>query len=192
MLAGHSNIDIAPNVPDMVREIGRSWVSIAPMRSGVGIKNKVLEAWACARPVVLSRLATNGLIVPADHAGLVGTNAEAMAASVLALFNDADRRRRLGHRRAKTFRRISPGPAPRRASMRCCANESRPQRVAHRIGVGIRVGQRLEPETHLERPQDRVEIIRRMIDIAALHRRSDEDERNPRAGPHRSRRGGAT
>ena len=95
-LAGHSNIDIAPNVPDMVREIGRSWVSIAPMRSGVGIKNKVLEAWACARPVVLSRLATNGLIVPADHAGLVGTNADAMAASVLALFNDADRRHRLG------------------------------------------------------------------------------------------------
>ena len=96
-LAGHSNIDIAPNVPDMVREIGRSWVSIAPMRSGVGVKNKVLEAWACARPVVLSRFATNGLIVPAGHAGLVGTNADAMAASVLALFNDADRRRRLGH-----------------------------------------------------------------------------------------------
>jgi glycosyltransferase involved in cell wall biosynthesis len=95
-LGGHSNIDIAPNVPDMAREIGRSWVSIAPMRSGVGIKNKVLEAWACARPVVLSRLATNGLIVPADHAWLVDTTAEAMAASVLALFADAGRRRRLG------------------------------------------------------------------------------------------------
>ena len=52
---------------------------------------------AVRRPVVLSRLATNGLIVPADHAGLVGTNATAMAASVLALFNDADRRRPLGH-----------------------------------------------------------------------------------------------
>ena len=95
-LAGRSNIDIAADVPDMVREIGRSWVSIAPMRSGVGIKNKVLEAWACARPVVLSRLATNGLIVPADHVALVGTNADAMAASVLALFEDAARRRRLG------------------------------------------------------------------------------------------------
>jgi hypothetical protein len=43
-LAGHSNIDIAPDVPDMARKIGRSWVSIAPMRSGVGIKNKVREA----------------------------------------------------------------------------------------------------------------------------------------------------
>ena len=47
-----------------VAVISRSWVSIAPMRSGVGIKNKVLEAWACGRPVVLSGPATNGLAVP--------------------------------------------------------------------------------------------------------------------------------
>ncbi len=64
-LGGQANIDIAPDVPDMATILGRSWVSIAPMRSGVGIKNKVLEAWACARPVVMTRLATNGLIVPA-------------------------------------------------------------------------------------------------------------------------------
>lgn len=95
-LAGQMNIDIAPDVPDMVPVLGQSWVSIAPMRSGVGIKNKVLEAWACARPVVLSRLATNGLIVPSDHAGLIGTSTGAIAASVVALFNDSDRRRRLG------------------------------------------------------------------------------------------------
>ncbi len=95
-LDGQSHIDVVPDVPDMVQVLGRSWVSIAPMRSGVGIKNKVLEAWACARPVVLSRLATNGLIVPADHATLVATDADAMAESVVALFNNADRRRRLG------------------------------------------------------------------------------------------------
>ncbi len=95
-LAGHANIEIAPDVPDMLSILGRSWVSIAPMRSGVGIKNKVLEAWASARPVVLSRLATNGLIVPADDAHLIATRADAMARSVVALFKDADQRRRLG------------------------------------------------------------------------------------------------
>jgi glycosyltransferase involved in cell wall biosynthesis len=95
-LDGRFNIEIKADLPDMVPILGRSWVCIAPMRSGVGIKNKVLEAWACARPVVMSPLATNGLIVPAEHAGLVGASAEATARSVIALFNDADRRRKLG------------------------------------------------------------------------------------------------
>jgi glycosyltransferase involved in cell wall biosynthesis len=96
-LAGQPNIDIAPDVPDMVPVISRSWVSIAPMRSGVGIKNKVLEAWACARPVVMSQLATNGLVVPSDHASLVSAKADTMADAVVRLFTDAEERHRLGH-----------------------------------------------------------------------------------------------
>lgn len=95
-IRGLANVEIAANVPDMTQVLGESWVAIAPMRSGVGIKNKVLEAWACARPVVMSRLAANGLIIPPDHAPLVGTNAGAMATAVLRLFGDADERHRLG------------------------------------------------------------------------------------------------
>lgn len=95
-LAQQPGIAVAPDVPDMMQVIGRSWVSIAPMRSGVGIKNKVLEAWACGRPVVMSHLATNGLVVPADHSELVAGSAEAMAASVIALLEDGSRRHRLG------------------------------------------------------------------------------------------------
>ena len=95
-LSGTANVEVAANVPDMVEVLGRSWVSIAPMRSGVGIKNKVLEAWACARPVVMSELATNGLIVPPDHASLVCRGADAMADAVLRLFSSARERERLG------------------------------------------------------------------------------------------------
>ncbi len=95
-LAARPNVDVAANVPNMTQVLGEAWVAIAPMRSGVGIKNKVLEAWACARPVVMSTLATNGLIVPPDHASLVGATADAMATAVLRLFNDADERHRLG------------------------------------------------------------------------------------------------
>jgi glycosyltransferase involved in cell wall biosynthesis len=91
-----SNVEIAANVPDMTKVLGESWVAIAPMRSGVGIKNKVLEAWACTRPVVMSTLATNGLIVPPDHASLVGTTPDAMAGAVLRLFDDANARHQLG------------------------------------------------------------------------------------------------
>ena len=95
-LAARTNIEIAANVPDMAQVLGQSWVLIAPMRCGVGIKNKVLEAWACARPVVMSSIATNGLIVPPDHASLVGASADAMADAVLRLFNDPGERQRLG------------------------------------------------------------------------------------------------
>ena len=96
-LAGMANIELLPDVPDIATVLGNAWVSIAPMRSGVGIKNKVLEAWACARPVVMSQLATNGLVVPADHASLVSAKAYAMADAVVRLFADADERHRLGH-----------------------------------------------------------------------------------------------
>ena len=95
-LTTHPNVEVAANVPDMTQVLGDAWVAIAPMRSGVGIKNKVLEAWACARPVVMSTLATNGLIVPPDHASLVGATADAMATAVLRLFDDTDERHRLG------------------------------------------------------------------------------------------------
>lgn len=104
-LATQPGIEIAANVPDMAAVISRSWVSIAPMRSGVGVKNKVLEAWACARPVVLTTLATNGLIVPPDHAPLVCDNADALAAAVVRLFNDIDDRRRLGRSARETVQR---------------------------------------------------------------------------------------
>ena len=89
-------ITVLRDVPDMATVLGSSWASIAPMRSGVGIKNKVLEAWACARPVVMTPLATNGLIVPHDHAALVQQAPAALAACVIALFNDSARRYRLG------------------------------------------------------------------------------------------------
>ena len=95
-LAGYMNIKVIADVADMKVPIGRSWVSIAPMRSGVGIKNKILEAWACARPVVMTEIATNGLIIPPDHGPLVCRSADAMATNVIRLFADTRERVRLG------------------------------------------------------------------------------------------------
>jgi polysaccharide biosynthesis protein PslH len=95
-LARQPGIEIRANVADMAEVLGRSWVSIAPMRSGVGIKNKVLEAWACGRPVVLTPLATNGLQLPEGHRALVHTSADGLAASVIALLTDPAARRALG------------------------------------------------------------------------------------------------
>ena len=92
-LNGLDGIEVLPDVPDMAAVIGWSWVSVAPMRRGVGIKNKVLEAWACGRPVVMTRLATNGLTLPPGHDGLVQDGARPIADGVIRLLQDPARRR---------------------------------------------------------------------------------------------------
>jgi len=95
-LHGRDGVQVAADVPDMADVLGRAWVAMAPMRIGVGIKNKVLEAWACARPVVMTELATNGLTLPPGHEGLVGRGADGLARAVVELLQDEAKRRRLG------------------------------------------------------------------------------------------------
>ena len=93
---GRDGVEVRADVLDMPAELQAAWVAIAPMRTGVGLKNKVLEAWACARPVVLTPLATNGLALPPGHAGLVQADADSMADAVVTLLRDDAARQRLG------------------------------------------------------------------------------------------------
>jgi glycosyltransferase involved in cell wall biosynthesis len=95
-LAARPGIAVAADVPDIVPVLSRAWVSIAPMRIGVGIKNKVLEAWACARPVVMTPLATNGLVLPPGHEALVRRDAAGLAEAVVGLLRDQGARRAAG------------------------------------------------------------------------------------------------
>ena len=95
-LHGHRGIMVEANVPDLMPVISRAWVAIAPMRTGAGVKNKVLEAWSCGRPVVMTGLATNGLVLPPGHDGLIGHTAASLAAAVIRLLRDRVARRSLG------------------------------------------------------------------------------------------------
>lgn len=95
-LATRPGIVVAADVPDVVPVLGRAWVSIAPMRIGVGIKNKVLEAWACARPVVMTPVATNGLVLPPGHDAFVRRDAAGLAEAVVALLRDQPTRHAAG------------------------------------------------------------------------------------------------
>ncbi len=95
-LAALPGVEVAADVADMGDVLARTRVALAPMRAGSGIKNKVLEAWACARPVVMSRIAANGLSLPDGHAGLVRDGAAAQAAAALALLRDKGRAVALG------------------------------------------------------------------------------------------------
>jgi glycosyltransferase involved in cell wall biosynthesis len=71
-------------------------VVVAPMKSGSGIKNKILEALAMERAVVATPLAVEGIAVtPGEHI-VVATGAPQLAAAVLRLLADPAERRRLG------------------------------------------------------------------------------------------------
>jgi len=104
-LDGRAGIRVEADVTDMQSVIGRSWVSIAPMRVGAGIKNKVLEAWACARPVVMTPMATSGLALPSSHRALVHNDAAALAEAVIGLFMSPQDRRLSGISAQETVKR---------------------------------------------------------------------------------------
>ena len=95
-LATLPGVEVLADVADMRAVLARTRVGLAPMRAGSGIKNKVLEAWACARPVVMTRVAANGLSVPEGHASLVRDGPEAQAEAAIGLLRDPGRAAALG------------------------------------------------------------------------------------------------
>jgi len=95
-LAALPGVEVAADVADMRAVLARTRVGLAPMRAGSGIKNKVLEAWACARPVVMTRVAANGLSLPEGHAGLVRDAPEAQAEAAVGLLREPERAAALG------------------------------------------------------------------------------------------------
>ena len=95
-LHGQDGIEVLPDVPDMAAVVSRAWIGIAPMRTGVGLKNKVLETWAAARPCVMTPLATNGLDLPHGHDRMVASTAGGLAATASALLLDGPACARLG------------------------------------------------------------------------------------------------
>lgn len=98
VLNGSFGVVVKANVSDVFSILRQSQVSIAPMRSGVGVKNKVLEAWACGVPVVLTPLAINGLVVPPGHERLIHLTARNLAQAVIEMFQGSGEARRLGAR----------------------------------------------------------------------------------------------
>ena len=61
----HPAITVTGFVPDLREYYARAQVVVVPVRTGVGIRGKVLEAWACGKAVVGTSLAFQG--IPAVH-----------------------------------------------------------------------------------------------------------------------------
>lgn len=83
-------------VDDMRPWLAQSCVMICPMTSGSGIKNKVLEALAMARPVVSTTLGIEALEVTNGRELVIADQPADFAAAVVRLLHDTRARHQLG------------------------------------------------------------------------------------------------
>lgn len=88
-------VTVVGEVADVRDELARALVVIAPLQQARGVQNKVLEALACARPVVVTPPALEGIDVePGTHL-LCEEDAPAFARAVLKLLSDEALRQQL-------------------------------------------------------------------------------------------------
>lgn len=91
-----ARITITGTVPDMRPYIGGATATILPMRYGVGIQNKVLEAMAMATPVITSSKTLGALQAQVNQDLIAADTPQAMAASALALLENPARGAEVG------------------------------------------------------------------------------------------------
>jgi glycosyltransferase involved in cell wall biosynthesis len=95
-LASDPLVTVTGFVDDMRPWLARASLMVCPMVMGSGIKNKVLEALAMARPVVATTMGVEALEVTSGRELAIADSADAFAAVSLALLRDAAARRQMG------------------------------------------------------------------------------------------------
>ncbi|HVM95276.1 MAG TPA: glycosyltransferase [Candidatus Acidoferrales bacterium] len=91
-----SRVTVTGTVADVRPFLTRATISVSPLRYGVGIQNKMLEAMATATPIVASPAACAGLAKPETETWLVAADESAFAHQVLRLLDERELRERLG------------------------------------------------------------------------------------------------
>jgi glycosyltransferase involved in cell wall biosynthesis len=94
-LTSRPGIEVHADVESVRAFLTLAWLAVAPMQTGCGIKNKVLEAWAVGTPAVMTPIATNGLKHAPSDLLLTGEGQE-MADMIVGLLRDESRRNALG------------------------------------------------------------------------------------------------
>ncbi len=97
-LQNTNDIEVTGAVPDIRAYVWQSAVFVCPMQFTSGVKNKVLEAMAMAKPVVGTPLAYEGLdVVPGEHV-LSASTAQGFADSIVDLLSRRQRRVEIGRK----------------------------------------------------------------------------------------------
>ncbi len=89
-------VSIAADVADVGEWLSTASVYVCPMRSGTGVKNKLLEAFANELPCVATTLALRGLSVTPGRQVATGETEQEIAGQVLGVLDDPALAKRLG------------------------------------------------------------------------------------------------
>ncbi|MFN8346816.1 MAG: glycosyltransferase [Spirosomataceae bacterium] len=96
-----NSILITGFVPSLADELRTGHIAIAPMQSGSGMQNKVLEAMACGLPVVCTSLGLGMIKAKHKKEVLSADEAEAFAESCIYLLTNEKERKEMGQRAYK-------------------------------------------------------------------------------------------
>jgi polysaccharide biosynthesis protein PslH len=105
-LAGDA-VEVTGTVPEVAPWLWRAAAYLCPMRTGTGIKNKLLEALAAGCPVVATTAATGGLDAVPGRDLLVADEPDALARLLAGVLADPQRAERLGAGAAQAAERQS-------------------------------------------------------------------------------------
>jgi sugar transferase (PEP-CTERM/EpsH1 system associated) len=95
-LSGTAGVTVTGPVPDVRPWLHQATCVVVPLRIARGVQNKVLEAMACARPVICSPAPLQGLAVEPGLQLLEAETAEEWFDSVTKVFEDSGRAEELG------------------------------------------------------------------------------------------------
>jgi glycosyltransferase involved in cell wall biosynthesis len=94
-LAGNGVV-VTGSVPDVRPYLQRAGVFVCPMRSGAGIKNKILQAWAMGKAIVSTTEGVGSLKVSDGQNILIRNTPRAFADAVVGLLREPDKATQLG------------------------------------------------------------------------------------------------
>jgi glycosyltransferase involved in cell wall biosynthesis len=128
----HPSVVLTGFVPKMEDVLASATLAVAPMRSGTGIQNKVIEAMASGLPVVASPFALGGLSAQDGSEICVARDEQAFVDQILGLLDDAPRREAISVAARKYVERVHSwgGSVARLEDSYRSAREGWPARIA--------------------------------------------------------------
>lgn len=95
-LGRHPNIVVTGTVPDIRPYLQKATLAVVPLTYGAGIQNKVLEAMACATPVVATSQVQSGIEARPGEDFIIADEPESFTEKVLNLLDDPTQQAAIG------------------------------------------------------------------------------------------------